>query len=264
MTPYPASTMDSQPWTQYARSSVPDISMAHYAMPAHYMQHQLPTQHFMRDPHRPRSSPSTFGPSADSIQWPTTNGLGIYPNGPLGQPTPPVTSTFPPNAFQMYAAEEQYGKDDMMLKSEQYSTASPPEIKQPQPKRPYPSIAPNPSGSVLKRQRDDDEPQQNNSHQKKRKRTSSVVSDNLGEDDQFLVKLKEEEALPWKDIAARFQSDKNKTYNVAALQMKYKRLREKFRIWEEQDLTALRMAVEFWEKNKWEIVSAKVSTHSSV
>lgn len=254
--------MESQPWTQYARSSVPDISVGHFPMQHQFYQHQQQfPQQFMKESARPRSSPSTFGPSAENVSWPQPNGLGIFPHGPFGQPTP-ITSTFPPNAFQVYPTEEQYIKDEKFPKEELYATSSPPEIRQPQPRKPYTSIAPNPAGMVLKRQRDEEEPPvpQLTSSTKKRKRTSSVVSDSLSEEDQFLVKLKEDEALPWKDIAARFQSDRNKSYNVAALQMKYKRLREKFRIWEEQDLIALRMAHEFWEKNKWDIISTKVRT----
>ena len=46
---------------------------------------------------------------------------------------------------------------------------------------------------------------------------------------------------------------------MAALQMRYKRLREKFRVWEEADVNALKLAHEYWEKYKWEIISAKVS-----
>ena len=46
--------------------------------------------------------------------------------------------------------------------------------------------------------------------------------------------------------------------------MRYKRLREKFRVWEEQDMSALRLAHEYWEKYKWEIISAKVSFTSTL
>lgn len=80
----------------------------------------------------------------------------------------------------------------------------------------------------------------------------------MSEDDRYLVQLKEDEALPWKDIATRFHQDKGKNFQVAALQMRYKRLREKYRMWEEQDLSALRSAHEYWDKYKWEIISAKV------
>ena len=161
-----------------------------------------------------------------------------------------MTSVFPPNVFHTYPTDKHY------------TTSSPPEIRQPQPRKPYTSIAPNPAGMVaIKRLRDEDDggDSSGSSSIKKRKRTSSVASADLNDDDRFLVQLKEDENLPWKDIASRFLSDKGKSFQVAALQMRYKRLREKFRNWEDQDVQALKQAVEYWEKYKWEIISAKVS-----
>ncbi|EME46406.1 hypothetical protein DOTSEDRAFT_42926 [Dothistroma septosporum NZE10] len=246
VTPYPSSTVESQPWTQYARASVPDISLGAYGI---HQPQQQPSQHYttpMKDPGRPRSSPSTFGPSPETIQW-TTSGLGIqYTTATCGVPTPPVTSTFPPNVFQTYPTDDHYG------------ATSPPEMRHPQPRRPYTNIAPNPQ-SVPKRKRDEEEPQEvPSSLSKRRKRTSSVAAADLSEDDRFLVQLKEDENLPWKDIATRFQTDKGKAFQVAALQMRYKRLREKFRVWDDQDVQALRLAHEYWEKYKWEIIGAKM------
>lgn len=153
--------------------------------------------------------------------------------------------------FQTYPTEEHYDT----------GTSSPPGIRQPQPRRPYTSIAPNPTAEA-KRKRDEDDSQ--TPEGKRRKRTSSVVSADLNEDDRFLVQLKENESLPWKDIATRFQTDKGKNFQVAALQMRYKRLREKFRIWEEQDVQALKLAYEYWDKYKWEIVSAKVRSAENI
>lgn len=207
----------------------------------------------MRDPGRPRSSPSTFGPSPDSIPW-TTSGLGIqgiqYTTAG-GHPTPPVTSTFPPNVFQTYPTEDHY------------STSSPPEIRQPQPRRAFTSIAPSPLADAGKRKREDVDIDLGVAGGKRRKRATSVASQaDLSEDDRFLVQLKEDESLAWKDIAARFMNDKGKNFQVAALQMRYKRLREKFRTWEDQDVQALKLAHEYWEKYKWEIISAKVRTSS--
>ncbi|KAK4542923.1 hypothetical protein LTR36_006112 [Oleoguttula mirabilis] len=246
VTPYPSSTVESQPWSSYARASVPDLSMPTYNIQTQHLHHhqQLPP-HF-KDPSRPRSSPSTFGPSVDSVAWPASSGLGIQYTSTAGQPTP-VTSTFPPNIFQTYPIEEQYGM------------GSSPELRQPQPRRPYTTIAPNPAGIPAgKRQRDDDDRADSSTSTKRRKRTSSVASADLSEDDRFLVRLKEDESLPWKDIATRFHTDKGKNFQVAALQMRYKRLREKFRVWQEEDVNALNLAHEYWEKYKWEIISAKM------
>ncbi|KAF2766504.1 hypothetical protein EJ03DRAFT_278008 [Teratosphaeria nubilosa] len=140
--------------------------------------------------------------------------------------------------------------------------ASPPELRQPQPRRPYANIQPSPQSTCnVKRPREDDYQVESVTEfeTKRRRRTASVASADLSEDDRFLLQLKEDESLPWKDIAKRFQSDKGKNFNVAALQMRYKRLREKFRVWEEQDVNALKLAHEYWERSKWDIISAKVS-----
>ena len=245
-TPYPTSTLDSQQWTQYARASVHEFPTSNYSLhpPQHMQFQQIP--HQVKDPSRPRSSPSTFGPAPDNVSWPATHGLGIFSS--VGQPTPPITSTFPPSVFQTYPQEDQY------------TGASPPEIRQPQPRRPFPNIAPNPAQvAAQKRKRDEEELQESTTASgKRRKRTSSVASADLSEDDRLLVQLKEKESLPWKDIANRFQSDLGKNYNVAALQMRYKRLREKFREWQDEDVQALRQAHEFWEKNKWDIIAQKM------
>ena len=243
-TPYPSSTLDSQQWSQYARASIHELPVSHYSLnpPPHLQFQQM--QHQFKDPSRPRSSPSTFGPAADNVSWPTTNGLGIFSS--VGQPTPPVTSTFPPSVFQTYPQEDQY------------IGASPPEIRQPQPRRPFPNIAPNPTQVAAQKRKRDEEEDSASSSGKKRKRTSSVASADLSEDDRFLVQLKEDEGLPWKDIANRFQSDLGKHFQVAALQMRYKRLREKFRQWGDEDVNALKLAHEYWEKYKWEIIAGKM------
>ncbi|KAH9825699.1 hypothetical protein Tdes44962_MAKER00629 [Teratosphaeria destructans] len=251
VTPYPSSTVEAQPWTSSAPTCVHDVPMLSYPYQHQQFDQPLHLQPGFRDPSRPKSSPSTFGPSADNIAWPAASGLGIqYGTSTAGQ-SPPVTSAFLPSVWQTFPAEDQY------------RTASPPEIRQPQPRRPYVSIQPGPqSTSNAKRPREDDDQTESVTEfgPKRRRRTASVASADLSEDDRFLVQLKEDESLPWKDIANRFQSDKGKNFNVAALQMRYKRLREKFRVWEEQDVNALKLAHEYWERNKWDIISAKVSS----
>ena len=89
-----------------------------------------------------------------------------------------------------------------------------------------------------------------------------VAAFTLSDDDRLLIQLRETEALPWKDIAARFSEGKDVVHTTARLQMKYKRLRQRFRVWEEQDLHALRVACEYYEKCKWDIISAKVCRFS--
>jgi hypothetical protein len=249
LTPFPSSTVEPQQWNQYARASISDINMSTYPMAQPSSLFHAPIQHA---PGRPRSSPSTFGPSPESLEWTPSAGLGIQYSAANGQPTP-LTSTFPPTAFPAYATELPF------------ETPSPPQLQQPQPRRPYQSIAPNPAGvTAAKRQRDEDEaaafaagesrPPSGN----KRRRTTSAAADTLSDDDRLLIQLRETEALPWKDIAARFSEGKDELHTTARLQMKYKRLRQRFRVWEEQDLYALKAACEYYERCKWQIISAKV------
>lgn len=137
------------------------------------------------------------------------------------------------------------------------STPSPPE------QRFYPQLAPDPAGLAAKRRRDEEEDQSLSSSGKRRKRTPSAASvESLTDDDRLLVALKEEEALPWKDIAARFSNEKGKSVQVAALQMRYKRLRERVRTWDAIDVDALQRAHDWWEKCKWDIISQRVRISS--
>ena len=58
----------------------------------------------------------------------------------------------------------------------------------------------------------------------------------LTEEERLLLRFKDEENLPWKDIALKFQTETGRTFQVPALQMRYKRLREKLRVWSESDV----------------------------
>ena len=91
--------------------------------------------------------------------------------------------------------------------------------------------------NALKRMRDEED-QYSEYGQKKRKRAPSNAGPvELNEEEQLLLKLKEEENLPWKDIAVRFQTDLGKSYQVPALQMRFKRLRERMRTWTDTDVS---------------------------
>ena len=111
----------------------------------------------------------------------------------------------------------------------------------------------------MKRSRDEDDEAAEEMKRRKRSDSNTSVQFELSEEDKLLLQLKEEESMPWKDIAARFQSDLGKTYQIPALQMRLKRLRERMRVWTETDLRALRLAHEFWAQNKFEIIAQKVS-----
>ncbi|KAG9946861.1 hypothetical protein KCU85_g6217, partial [Aureobasidium melanogenum] len=191
---------------------------------------------------RPRSSPSTFGPSLNEIPWPE-NPLGIRFPMTETQMVPATTGTLA-ETYQTPAAE--------------FATPSPPQRRSSaDTQRHYPSIAPNPAGLVSKRRQDqEDEEAMLRSNSKRHKRTPSLEC--LNDEERLLITLKEDEALPWKEIAARFSDQLGQSITVATLQMRYLRLRQKFRNWEERDIEALRQAYEYWEKCKWDIISAKM------
>ncbi|KZM25825.1 uncharacterized protein EKO05_0002552 [Ascochyta rabiei] len=134
-------------------------------------------------------------------------------------------------------------------------------LNAPQPRRVFTPIAPQPIDTprsmAAKRSRDDDEIVELS---KRRRRSESTTSTQLEltEEDKLLLKLKEEESMPWKEIAARFQQDLGKQYQIPALQMRLKRLRERMRVWSDVDVRALRMAHEYWAHNKFDIVSEKM------
>ena len=84
-----------------------------------------------------------------------------------------------------------------------------------------------------------------------------IMSKMTAEDD-LLLRLKDEENLTWKEIATRFQTDMNKTFQIPALQMRLKRLRERMQVWTDRDVQALKMAHEYWVNQRFEIIAAKV------
>lgn len=127
-------------------------------------------------------------------------------------------------------------------------------------------IAPNPSGLQqmrdMKRLRTEDHYDIGNAAQRRRSASASSVGGRqaeLSEEEQLLLKLKHEDNLPWKDIAKEFETQLGRSYQVPALQMRFKRLRERMRTWNEEDVHALEAAYEYWEKSKFEIIAQKVS-----
>lgn len=96
---------------------------------------------------------------------------------------------------------------------------------------------------------------------KRRKPTSppTVSHVDISEEDRYLLKLKDEENRNWKDIIAKFAQLTGKTYRAEALQMRLKRVRDRLYIWSYQNVHALRMAHQFWEESKFEIIADKAS-----
>lgn len=108
----------------------------------------------------------------------------------------------------------------------------------------------------------------NEQRSKKRRLTSSSMDapppPPLRDDDRLLLQLKDDQSLPWKDIAARFQTETGKVHMIPALQMRYKRLKERLQVWTEPDVEALKQAQEYWESKKFEIISSKVCRSSRI
>jgi hypothetical protein len=75
--------------------------------------------------------------------------------------------------------------------------------------------------------------------QKRRKSTSKELW-TMSPDDELLLQLKDEEGLPWKTIAIKFKEAGRGDFRVPTLQMRYKRLREKLRVWEPEDVCSRR------------------------
>lgn len=254
---------DRSPWAEssFARPPPPEYlgSFTLPAPPLHVLPSNLHNRPLSAFGERPKSSPSTFGPTAHTVNWPDPR--EFKPSTYSHYPEPPMLhSSFQPSVpFQP------------VLGTELGSPSPPPHLTMhhPQPSRRYAALAPSPG----KRSHDDETMGYNSEDagapasaatNKRRKRTCSVASADLSEDDKLLVSLKEDEALPWKDIAARFGEHHGKTFQVAALQMRYKRLREKFRVWQSEDVEALKLASEYYEKYKWDIISSKVSLGLSI
>ncbi|KAM3067547.1 hypothetical protein ACMFMF_009547 [Clarireedia jacksonii] len=58
-----------------------------------------------------------------------------------------------------------------------------------------------------------------------------LFSGEISHEEQVLIQLADQEALPWKEVAQRFNEMTGKNMKVPALQMRKKRLRERLRVW---------------------------------
>ena len=172
---------------------------------------------------RPKSSPSTFGPNVEDLLFP---GNPFRPRPEVYQlpaiPASPIVSTKPPSPY--------FGTEALPPTTTQQT---PPLRAGPIP------IAPDPIGlqqmHALKRMREEEELAESGSR-KRRRAPSQAGPMELNEEEQLLLRLKDEENLPWKDIAVRFQEELGRSYQVPALQMRFKRLRERMRCWTEADV----------------------------
>lgn len=75
----------------------------------------------------------------------------------------------------------------------------------------------------------------------KRRKSSASRTEawTMTEDDTLLLQLKDEDSLPWKVIASRFKDLNRGEFRVPTLQMRYKRLKEKMRVWDAEDVRRL-------------------------
>ncbi|MCJ1309386.1 hypothetical protein MMC25_003045 [Agyrium rufum] len=196
---------------------------------------------------RPKSSPSTFPPNVEDLLFPENPFKVRHEEFP--QFTFPVSPQPQVKVSNTYFSHDNYHHPNSM------SARSSPARQMPIP------IAPDPAGlrqiHAMKRMRDEEEFAEYNARKRKRAPSSSGPIE-LSEEEQLLIKLKEEENLPWKDIAVRFDTELNKKYQVPALQMRFKRLRERMRTWTDTDIQALEQAYEYWEKFQFDIIAAKM------
>jgi hypothetical protein len=202
-----------------------------------------PNSHLMERPH---SSSSSLHSAPVDTSW-TMNPLGIQ--------TANMHHDQYYSTFQHMARSPRLSEPLMELPSNHLTS--------PQSRRLYTPIAPQPleapRSSGTKRTRDEEDEGGEDIKRRKRSDSNTSAQFELSEEDKLLLQLKEEESMPWKDIAARFQADLGKAYQIPALQMRLKRLRERMRVWTDADVRALRMAQEYWAQNKFDIISQKVS-----
>lgn len=197
--------------TPYPTPRIPPPPIEITPLPAHVMTYP-----------RPKSSPSTFGPNVEDLVF--AENPSRMKNEDYHQQLysmSPMATTKAPSPY--------LGGD-----------YAPPNLSISPGRQGLIPIAPDPVGlrqmNAQKRMREEEEYSEYG--QRKRKRTPSQSGPvELNEEEQLLLRLKEEENLPWKDIAVRFQTDLGKIYQVPALQMRFKRLRERMRTWSETDVS---------------------------
>jgi hypothetical protein len=238
------------PISAHARDSVlPESSRPSEEPPSHHGHTHEPSARWRPNSHlleRPQSSSSSIHSAPLDASW-AMNPLGIQTSNMQHDQ---YYSTFP------HLTRSPRLSEPLMELPSNHLTS-------PQPRRLYTPIAPQPleapRSSGVKRARDDDDEGCDEIKRRKRSDSNTSTSFELSEEDKLLLQLKEEESMPWKDIAARFQSDLGKAYQIPALQMRLKRLRERMRVWTDTDVRALRLAQEYWAQNKFDIISQKVS-----
>lgn len=80
----------------------------------------------------------------------------------------------------------------------------------------------------------------------------------LEQENQMIVRLRDHEGLPWKEITRQLSSTFGRNFQQATLQMRYGRLRAKSHPWTDDDTSALRQAHSYYMENRWNIIADKV------
>jgi hypothetical protein len=134
-------------------------------------------------------------------------------------------------------------------------------------KRFYTPIAPHPAGTqqlnLAKHAHREDEPEWPSAKRHKSIPSSPSPNIEISDEDRLLLKLKDEDCLSWRDIRSKFANDLGKEYQIPALQMRIKRLRDRMKVWTEGDVQALRLAHQFWLESKFDIIASKVQIPTS-
>ena len=201
-------------------------------------------------PDRPHSSPSSFRPIVGlGVEWPPGPSQAAKSDDEespcsLVQPVTPVPIATSTSRHHRHAS----------------SFSSFTELQNQAPRPQFTPILPHPAGvrqlQAQKRAASEDEWESPISKRKRSFPSSPQVE--MTEEDNFLLHLKDDQNLTWKEIASRFQNEMGKQFQVPALQMRLKRLRERMRTWTENDIQALRMAHHYWLSQKFEIIASKV------
>jgi hypothetical protein len=135
---------------------------------------------------RNHSSLGTLNSAAANVPW-TMNPLGIHSSHESYYPAFPALNHSP--------------------RLNEPSAELPHQMTSPQPRRMYTPIAPlpqeTPRSHGTKRYHEDEEEVIDNSKRRKRSDSQTSTQLELSEEDRLLLKLKEQDSMPWKDIAAR-------------------------------------------------------------
>lgn len=85
----------------------------------------------------------------------------------------------------------------------------------------------------------------------------------LDEENRLLLDLRDRQRLPWREVTRQFEQTYGREYRMPTLQMRYGRLRQssqasRQRQWTDADTEALQRAYEWYDEERWRIISERV------